>query len=366
MTDEIETEHPSPAPPPQPPARRQLDWRTLAAIAAAIAVLAIVAVIVVTMRPEQAAQPEAPADVVEEEEWPGLADYDRLGVRPLSIPRPRPSAAMLETILSGYADIEFTVGADGKATDIHVLRESVEGIGYGAEARRLVAAATWPTEWRGRTAPYPGRYRVIFPPGRSSARVIAPLSIANPRLSEEILALGRNAAVTLQVRVSADGAVESAQVLDADVESAAVAAEAVRVAMGARFPSNPAGVGYETQLVVRFDVLGAVGAGAQTPSGPAVTLSEVPFTQRPSARDFSRHYPNRALRAGLDGRVTLSCTVRRDLRLDCLIAAEDPPNEGFGAAALRIAGRFRAAREFPDGRSTVGAQVTVPLAFRVE
>jgi hypothetical protein len=33
---------------------------------------------------------------------------------------------------------------------------------------------------------------------------------------------------------------------------------------------------------------------------------------------------------------------------------------------LRIAQRFRAERQFPDGRSTVGAQVRMPLAFRAE
>jgi TonB family protein len=362
------TEEPSPPPQqPEAPAAPRLDWRILAAVAAVVAALAIAATVYLTLRPEQQlTQPEAPTTPAEEDAWAGLAEYDRLGVRPLSIPRPTPNAAMLETMLSGYADVEFTVGADGKASDIHILRESAEDIGYGAEARRLVAAATWPTEWRGRTAPYAGRYRVVFPPGRGAARAIAPISIASPVLNEEILALRRNVSVTLLVGVSPQGAVESARIIETDAESSAVTAEALRVAMGARFPSNPAGVGYETQLVVRFDVLGALGAREPPAAGPAVSLSEVPFAQRPSARDFSRHYPNRALRAGINGRVALSCTVRQDLRLDCLIAEEDPPNEGFGAAALRIAGRFRAARQFPDGRSTVGAQVTVPIAFRVE
>jgi TonB family protein len=370
MQDPRQNEAPPPEQPatqPAQPIRPKLDWRIPAAVAAVVTAASVAVAVYFATRPGQEFAPLAPPPAsVEQEAWPGLAEYDRLGVRPLSIPRPTPNAAMLATFLSGYADLEFTVGADGKASDIRVIRESAEDIGYGAEARRLVAAATWPTEWRGRAAPYAGRYRVVFPPGRSFADAVTPISIASPNLNEEILALRRNAAVTLQVSVNADGAVESAQVIDADVDSQAVAAEALRVAMGARYPTNPAGVGYETQLVVRFDVLGALSAREHAPVGPVVALSEVPFAQRPTASDFSRNYPRRALNAGLDGHVSLNCVVGRDLRLDCRIAEEDPPNQGFGNAALRIARRFRAERQFPDGRSTVGAQVSVPMAFRVE
>lgn len=356
-----------PTPPQQSPALR-LDARVLAAIGAA-ALVAIAALAYLFLRNDQPAQQAGtPAVVAQEEEdpWAGLAEYDRLLVRPVSIPRPVMGLAMRSTILSGHADVEFTVGADGKASDIRVVGESAEDLGYGAEGRRLVAAATWPTEWRGRTAPYAARYRVIFPPGRSGASAIAPISIASPILTEEILALGRNATVTLVVRVGPDGAVETAQIVDADAPNQAIAREAMRVAMGARFPEDPAGVGYETRLAVRFDVLAALGAREPVTTAPAASLSEVPFAQRPSSSDFSRHFPRRALNQGIEGRVTLVCNVRRDLRLACNIAEENPPGEGFGAAALRIARRFRAEREFPDGRPTVGAHVRVPMVFRVE
>lgn len=367
-----ETTAPPPAPqpePPQPANRSWLpaawDWRIVAAIGVAIAI-AIAAVVYLNQRQGEPLLPEqAPATVAQEEEWPGLSEHDRLGVRPVSMPRPVMTAAMQSAMLSGYADLEFTVGADGKAADIRVIRESVEDYGYAREARRLVAAATWPTEWRGRAAPYPGRFRVIFPPGRNAGR-IAPLTISSPNLTSEILALRRNVSVTLIVRVAEDGSVVSADILDAEVQNDAVLAEAMRVAMSARYPQNPAGFGYETQLVVNFDVMGALGNGSDTPAGPVVSLSEVPFAQRPSASDFSRNYPRRALNAGLSGRVTLACVVQRSLRLECSIVEEDPPGHGFGQAGLRIARRFRAERQFPDGRTTVGAQVTVPMVFRAE
>ena len=55
-----------------------------------------------------------------------------------------------------------------------------------------------------------------------------------PHLRSTNMALGRNASVTLLVRVSPEGLVEGAQVIESDVQSSAVTAEALRVAMGAR------------------------------------------------------------------------------------------------------------------------------------
>ncbi len=373
---------PTPPPPSEPPPQDDpppsmapatpasalpIDWRVLAIVGVVLAVIAIAAAFYFTNGDDARAPDEAPITAeYEDEEWPGLDEQDRLIVRPASMPRPVISAAMQATMLSGYADVEFTVGANGKASDIRVVRESARDIGYGAEARRLVGAATWPTEWRGRTAPYDGQYRVIFPPGRNAGRAIEPLSIASPNLTPEILALRRDATVTLFVRVDASGVVENAQVVEADVQNNAVLSEAMRVAMSARFPPNPAGFGYETPLVVRFNVMAALAQDEEAPVGPVVTLSEVPFTQRPSASDFGRHYPRRALMSRIDGRVTLNCVVQRNLRLDCVMVEEDPPGQGFGQAAMRLSRVFRAARQFPDGRTTVGAQVRVPLQCRVE
>ncbi len=373
QTPAPETPPPTPAeaspaaPAAAPSAGQRPDWRILAGIGAVLAVIVLAAAFFF-LRTDQAPAPtDAPTTAeFEDEEWPGLDEQDRLLVRPVSMPRPVIGEAMQATMLSGYADVEFTVGPNGKAGDIRVVRESARDVGYGAEARRLVNAATWPTEWRGRTAPYAGQYRVIFPPGRNAGRAIAPIAIASPNLTPEILALRRDVTVTLFVRVDASGAVESAQVVEADVQNNAVLSEAMRVAQGARFPPNPAGFGYETPLTIRFEVMAALGQAEETPVGPVVALSEVPFTQRPSAGDFGRHYPRRALVNRVEGRVTLNCVVQRNFRLDCVVAEEDPPGQGFGQAAMRLSRVFRAAREFPDGRPTVGAQVRVPLQFRVE
>ncbi|MBL8542232.1 MAG: TonB family protein [Hyphomonadaceae bacterium] len=349
------------APAARPPFK--LDRRVLAGAIVVLAALLVIGVLVYlnarSGRDLANGAPDEQAQV--DEEWPGLGDQNRLHVRPLTMPRPRPTPGMLASILSGYADAEFTIGADGKAGNIRIVRESAPDIGYGAEARRMIAAATWPTDWRGRSAPFDASYRVIFPPGRGPSE-IEPLAIASPNLTPEIMALRRDVAVTLLVHVTPEGLVDSARVIDQDVESSAAAAEAMRVALGARYPAN--GAGYETQLVVRFNVTAAQTAEGELPRGPSVSYADVPFSQRPSASDYSRYYPRRARYNNIDGRVTLACIVQRNLRLDCSVAEENPPGQGFGEAALRIARRFRAQSQFPDGRSTVGAQVSMPMAFR--
>lgn len=359
-----ETQQPQAESTPAAAAPVKFDRRmVVGAAAAAVALMVIVGLIHLSQRSTRdlANGGTAATQVQADEEWPGMDDQNRLHVRPLTMPRPRPTPGMLASILSGYADAEFTIGADGKASNIRIVRESTPDIGYGAEARRLITAATWPTDWRGRSAPFDASYRVIFPPGRGASE-IQPLAIASPNLTPEIMALRRDVAVTLLVHVTPEGLVDSARVIDQDVESSAAAAEAMRVALGARYPSS--GAAYETQLVVRFDVAAAQSAQNDLPRGPSVSYGEVPFSQRPSASDYSRYYPRRARYNNINGRVVLSCIVQRNLRLDCSIAEENPPGQGFGDAALRIARRFRAEPQFPDGRATIGAQVSMPMVFR--
>lgn len=66
---------------------------------------------------------------------------------------------------------------------------------------------------------------------------------------------------------------------------------------------------------------------------------------RQRAADVARYYPAEALKAGMNGTVTLRCRAYDESTLhDCKVIAEDPLNHGFGQAALRIShdGRLRA------------------------
>jgi len=100
------------------------------------------------------------------------------------------------------------------------------------------------------------------------------------------------------------------------------------------------------------------------PPTPAV-LTGMRWLERPSAQDFSRYYPRRALDREQEGRVTLDCLVAADGRISCTVISEDPSGWGFGEAAIRISRNFRAAAQTDDGRPTSGGRTRVPITFRL-
>lgn len=87
------------------------------------------------------------------------------------------------------------------------------------------------------------------------------------------------------------------------------------------------------------------------------------YLARPTERDFAAVYPADALRRGVTGHVVLNCLIQADGQLACAVASEDPPGEGFGEAARRVAVRFRMPTHLSDGRPTVGGTVTLPITF---
>ena len=82
----------------------------------------------------------------------------------------------------------------------------------------------------------------------------------------------------------------------------------------------------------------------------------------PSAAEIFGVYPRAALRADIDGRAVIRCSVRADRRVDrCVLVEEQPPGQGFGEAALKLASRFRAA---PADRAP-GETVPITIRFRI-
>jgi hypothetical protein len=78
---------------------------------------------------------------------------------------------------------------------------------------------------------------------------------------------------------------------------------------------------------------------AQNDAAPLV------FTPRweaePSPADYVRLYPRAALNQNISGVAVLCCTPRADRSLDCRVGHEWPAAQGFGAASLEAAQRFR-------------------------
>lgn len=88
------------------------------------------------------------------------------------------------------------------------------------------------------------------------------------------------------------------------------------------------------------------------------------WIRAPSARDFARYYPDRALESRQSGRVVLDCTAEASGRLNCSVSDESPRGYRFGEAALAISRQVRLQPTLSDGRSVAGGHLTLPLNFR--
>jgi TonB family protein len=104
-------------------------------------------------------------------------------------------------------------------------------------------------------------------------------------------------------------------------------------------------------------------SGSSPAASPPVPPVQGPnWIRKPTGRDYAELYPERAVRTSKDGRVKLRCTVTAaGLLTGCAVVEEIPAGYGFGDASIKAAERFAMSLTLPDGRSTAGATVTIPL-----
>lgn len=92
-------------------------------------------------------------------------------------------------------------------------------------------------------------------------------------------------------------------------------------------------------------------------------LTEVVYSQAPGRREVIAIYPPHAWNHHLSGWATMNCAVDGDGRLkDCRIKSEDPAGQGFAAAALKLAPKYRVAPAHP-GETIAGGRIEVPVQF---
>jgi protein TonB len=88
------------------------------------------------------------------------------------------------------------------------------------------------------------------------------------------------------------------------------------------------------------------------------------WLKKPGASEFSRFYPESAMRREVSGQATLACTVAANGALrDCVVAGETPAEEGFGNAAIKLSKYFRMSPQTENGQPVDGASVRIPIKF---
>src|SRR6185437_5889309 len=101
------------------------------------------------------------------------------------------------------------------------------------------------------------------------------------------------------------------------------------------------------------------------PPRPSVITSP-DWSRKPTGEEIARYYPERALRMNVEGRATIHCTVNARGTLDsCSVASEEPSDQDFGTAALKLSKLFKMKPQTKDSAPVDGGQINIPIRFQI-
>lgn len=145
------------------------------------------------------------------------------------------------------------------------------------------------------------------------------------------------------------------------------------------YREEPAGVGFGEAAMriagdlilkpVQLDGRPAIGRKIRFPvtfliPTPGGLVADVDWLAAPSIADVAAAFPQKAKAEGAEGAAALSCRVGAGGYLArCRVVAEAPRNLGFGAAALKLAGAFKAPVATGDGKDLRGRLTSLNFRF---
>jgi TonB family protein len=273
--------------------------------------------------------------------------------------------ALCESTPDGMWQIVSARTAPGRRAAALVLGDDV----IATEARRAANLGAAPAALPA-TTPYdvaaianPVQDAAAPRPSSGGVVEVAPLDGPSPRLPAGVERSEDGYAVTISFRVDREGKAEELSVLGAGMAGVAVVAAALEVVEASSFPPAQSGT-YRATHTVRFPSAEFEELLSRLSLATASERDASPIWDRePTQADYDRHYPARALRRGLIGRVEVDCRIAFDGRLACAVASESPSAWGFGGAALSLAELMRAAPRMTDGGPSANETVNLEFMF---
>ena len=108
-------------------------------------------------------------------------------------------------------------------------------------------------------------------------------------------------------------------------------------------------------------------AGPPPPRRHPTVIENPDFIRGPTPEEFGSLFPPHAMQVGLSGAAVIQCEVTVDGRLTgCRALSEDPPGEGFGDAAVKVAKFFVMKPKRIDGTPVSGGTFTTQIQFTLQ